>query len=814
MDLYDKQRELENEATSAGFARFEKELKRARTSEAGAGKKLMREALLPAAMALSQRPSGVGQPKQYLKWVAALGPSLVAYLTLKAMLDVCDKRDKHEHGVPLSHAASAVSELLRDEVRLRIFEKLEPALFNYKMKNFSTSNYKHRKRSLDATIKWADIDVQDALMSKPEAMQVGTQLLDLMAESTGLVEILTVQGKIMRGGLRRQHIVVKLTDKTADWLAQRNSFLSLLNPVYLPMVVPPKDWEQGTRGGYWFAQEGKHTLVRADKTTVGIVDAADMPDVYTALNAVQGTAWRINRRVLKVVENIQQSGRAIAGIETFTKEELPARPPDIDTNEETLKDWKFAAGRVRNRNYERQLRVMENTRTMQMAAKFGGAYELFFPWSMDYRGRMYPLVSHLTPQGDDLSRSLLTFAHGKPLGILGAIFLARHGANCMADCPLTGKNLDKESFEVRERWVEENQQHILQAALHPEAFEWWPLADKPLQFLAFCFEYAGYLREGSSYVSSLPVAQDGSCNGLQHYAALTRDLITAEAVNLVECERPADVYQLVRDETDELLVEKHSFSADQLATQWLDSGYVTRKMVKRPVMTYPYGMTQFGMADAIKSELPGKAEDIARNKACRYLANTILAALKTAVVGAYSTMMYLRKVAETVVKNDPLPLVWITPLGMPVVQAAWRWRARVVATTLSGSTIYPSVYFQTDEVLSQPSQNKLPPNFIHSLDATALMMTVNACVKQGVYDFGMVHDSFATLAADASTMATILRTQFYLLYSKPVLTTFHSQMEEQYINTTPLPHFNEFGVHPERNEYDLRRVLQARYFFH
>ena len=808
MDLYEMQRELESEATAAGFARFEKELKRARTSEAGAGKKLMREALLPAAMAMSQRPTGSGSRQQYHKWVAALGPSLVAYLTLKAMLDACDKRDKQENGVPLSHAASAVSELLRDEARLRIFEKLEPALFKHKMKGFSTSNYKHRKRSLNATIKWADIDVQDALMSRSESIQVGSQLLDLVAESTGLIEIFTIQGKIMRGGLRRSHTVVRLTEKTAEWISQRNSFLSLLNPVYLPMILPPKDWQKGQRGGYWFTQEGKHTLVRAAKKTVDVVDQADMPAVYDALNAVQATAWRINDRVLSIVGLIQKSDRAVAGIETFVKEELPARPPNIDTDEEALKDWKFAAGRVRNRNYERQLRVMDATRTIQMASKFTDVDEVFFPWSLDYRGRMYPLVSHLTPQGNDLSRALLTFAHGKPLGILGATFLARHGANCMADCPITGKNLDKESFEVRERWVEDNQANILQAALHPEAFEWWPLADKPLQFLAFCFEYAGYLREGSSYVSSLPVAQDGSCNGLQHYAALTRDLITAEAVNLVECERPADVYRLVRDEADELLVEKHSFKEDQLATQWLNSGYVTRKMVKRPVMTYPYGMTQFGMADAIKSELPGSAEDISRNKACRYLANTILAALKTTVVGAYDTMKYLRKIAEVQVKQDPLPLVWVTPLGMPVVQVAWNFIARQIKAKLSGSTMYPVIYFQGDKTQCEPSKNKLPPNYIHSLDATALMMTVNACVKQGVCDFGMVHDSYATLAADSSSMAAILRTQFYMLYSKPVLATFHSQMEEQYKGEQPLPQY------PEAGEYDLRRVLQARYFFH
>jgi DNA-directed RNA polymerase len=38
------------------------------------------------------------------------------------------------------------------------------------------------------------------------------------------------------------------------------------------------------------------------------------------------------------------------------------------------------------------------------------------------------------------------------------------------------------------------------------------------------------------------VHQDGSCNGLQHYAALGRDEAGGEQVNLMPRERPGDVY--------------------------------------------------------------------------------------------------------------------------------------------------------------------------------------------------------------------------------------------------------------------------------
>jgi len=53
---------------------------------------------------------------------------------------------------------------------------------------------------------------------------------------------------------------------------------------------------------------------------------------------------------------------------------------------------------------------------------------------------------------------------------------------------------------------------------------------------------------------SPPFPQDGSCNGLQHYAALGRDVIGATSVNLMPCDVPQDVYSGV---------------AQQVAASWL-----------------------------------------------------------------------------------------------------------------------------------------------------------------------------------------------------------------------------------------------------
>lgn len=51
---------------------------------------------------------------------------------------------------------------------------------------------------------------------------------------------------------------------------------------------------------------------------------------------------------------------------------------------------------------------------------------MYFPHDMDFRGRAYPIPSHLNHMGNDLSRALLWFADAKPLGESGLQWLKVH----------------------------------------------------------------------------------------------------------------------------------------------------------------------------------------------------------------------------------------------------------------------------------------------------------------------------------------------------------------------------------------------------
>lgn len=158
---------------------------------------------------------------------------------------------------------------------------------------------------------------------------------------------------------------------------------------------------------------------------------------------------------------------------------------------------------------------------------------------LDFRGRVYCMPS-FNPQGDDVTKGMLTFADGMAINDgVAAGWLAIQGANVYGE--------DKIALEDRIQWVEDNEQEILSCAADPLGATFWHKADKPWQFLAFCFEWAGFLEEGYGYVSHLPVALDGSCSGIQHFSAMLLDEEGGGAVNLIPAEKPEDIYQIVCD---------------------------------------------------------------------------------------------------------------------------------------------------------------------------------------------------------------------------------------------------------------------------
>ena len=147
-----------------------------------------------------------------------------------------------------------------------------------------------------------------------------------------------------------------------------------------------------------------------------------MPQVYEAVNALQETPWRINKRVLDVVLALRDIGLEIAGLPEKYDPAIHGEPAD----------WKKESHSKYEEGMKHMMKNFECGRTLGVAQTYRREERFYFVHTLDFRGRAYPVTSYLSPQGKDLDRGLLTFAKecAEPLGERGAICLARHGANC------------------------------------------------------------------------------------------------------------------------------------------------------------------------------------------------------------------------------------------------------------------------------------------------------------------------------------------------------------------------------------------------
>jgi DNA-directed RNA polymerase len=404
---------------------------------------------------------------------------------------------------------------------------------------------------------------------------------------------------------------------------------------------------------------------------------------------------------------------------------------------------------------------------------------------------MYPLSLFLHPQAADHGRSLLEFAEGKPVKSKEAIkWFKVHGANCY------GK--DKLSIADRVAWVDDSEDMIKRIAENPyENTEWLEADDKETwRFLAFCFDYAAWLADPENHLSHLPVSVDGKCNGLQHYSAMLRDKDGGKAVALTkstEAETPVDIYLKVADLVNER-VQADAAKGNEIAKLWLndkDEGKVDRRITKKPVMTYPYGASREKTRKVIRKTVKKIEKEhkektgeefikpvgkLTRGDAIKYMRDVVIEVTGDTVKSAKKVMDWLKAVATIPALFDYPG--WVSPIGFHVSHTYYEQESKKIKTTsIKGVERQISSRRETRKLKHRDMTKALPPNFVHSLDASHLMMTVLKCKEAGINSFGMVHDSYATHAADMPAMSRLLRHAFVELYAEQdVLADFRDEI--------------------------------------
>ncbi|OLL22655.1 DNA-directed RNA polymerase, mitochondrial [Neolecta irregularis DAH-3] len=551
-----------------------------------------------------------------------------------------------------------------------------------------------------------------------------------------------------------------------------------IHPKQLPMLIPPRPWISYSSGAYYYSisrvLRSRNSDIEQNIYTKKASELGNLDTIFAALNVLGDTCWSINRKVFDVILQVWNTGKAFATIPSASPElELPPEPQG-GTNPIARAEWVKTCQALHNEHSNLHSRRCDLNYKMEIARAFIGE-RMYFPHNLDFRGRAYPIPPHFNHLGDDLSRGLLNFYEGKELGESGFRWLKIHLANVYG--------YDKASFSEREDFAMQHLTDIFDSADNPlDGKSWWQQAEDPWQCFATCLELTEALRspDPHKFISYLPVHQDGTCNGLQHYAALGGDPLGAQQVNLTPSERPHDIYTRVA----ELVAAQVNKDADAgNPSAKLVQGKISRKLVKRTVMTNVYGVTFIGARDQIATHL--KLTGFDRDNAFvspRYISPKFKIQNWLSHAARIICKSIPREIVEKgAVKNTDFQasVIWTTPLNLPVVQPYRAPSRRQVCTTIQ--TCYIDRQDVTRPVHFLKQKNAFPPNFIHSLDATHMLMSALACNEKNL-TYAAVHDSYWTHATDVDTMNVVLREAFIDLHQQDIMEKLKKEMEERYKN--------------------------------
>ena len=699
------------------------------------------------------------------KYLSDVEPLAAAALAVKITFDkVFSYKDKSNQAV---NVCDNIGLAVEQECQMRHYEKHAPGLLktlkdNYWHRSIGTQQKVVVIRTL---MNRYNVKQWDA-WGRSNRIKLGGWLLDCIMQSSGWFT-----KDMQQDGRKRVQYVIP----TPEFLEIKDQIMrdaELFSPLAWPMLIEPNDWEDDRQGGYILNEvmRGHDMVRRGDPTCI----QGDKPLEF--LNKIQKVAYRLNPFIVGVAEELDRLERAVGKFLPIIHHELPPKPVDIEENDESRKAYRRTCAEVHNLQAQEFKKSCRTRMTMEAVARFKDRDKFYIPWSFDYRGRAYPIPAFLTPQDTDFGKSLLMFADES--------YMTPEAEDWLAFQVATTYGLDKATMSDRLTWVKENTHLISCVASDPILhIHEWESVDEPWQFLAACNEYYHCVLKCDRHFTSLPVATDATCSGLQILAGLARDKSTAKLVNVLPSDEPQDAYKVVANQASPYCPKSIR-------------PYMDRKTVKRVVMTVPYNAKPFSNRGYIRDALKEKGVEIEKDD----LTKTVIAvrnAMDEVVPGPMAVMSWIESEVAAAIDRGEKELTWTTPSGFVVTQKLMKKQTVQVELQLMGRCKLTVAVDDSDKVDKQHHKNATAPNLIHSLDASLLHFSA----LRFDAPIALIHDSVLCRATDMSTLSSIVReTYMHLFAEHDYLRDFAHQIGAE---TEP----------PIIGDLEPESVIESTYFF-
>lgn len=244
-----RQFELEEKMRNMGIDRYWSRTSRAVENHTETNtipvKRLMNQALSDVAAGIeafvAQAYSGkAGVKAVAVRYIEQLDAEAAALITVRTVLDGVTKGDTT---VAL---ARRVGSMIMDEVQFRQFKEQNGEDYKSLKQKYEkqTGHYRHKRNAMRHHMDAKGIQIEDWPVT--DIVMVGAKCIDIMIETTGLVEQVTRAVDV-----KRHEPVIIATEAAMQWINEEHNRCAALSPVLLPTIVPPRPWTGPREGGYW-----------------------------------------------------------------------------------------------------------------------------------------------------------------------------------------------------------------------------------------------------------------------------------------------------------------------------------------------------------------------------------------------------------------------------------------------------------------------------------------------------------------------------------------------------------------------------------
>jgi DNA-directed RNA polymerase len=371
-------------------------------------------------------------------------------------------------------------------------------------------------------------------------------------------------------------------------------------------------------------------------------------------------------------------------------------------------------------------------------------------------------------------------------------------------------SLDKMTLEDRAKWSELCEDFLINTEQLCEE------AEKPFSFAAICNEIREYrkaVNSGNTYHSGFPIPLDGSNNGWQHLAAMSKDAQAGELVSLTAAPIQKDFYVAVAKQLITLM-------PDWFEERQIPMKHIRKGIAKRGSMTRAYSAGKRRIAKNMYDDCHMEGFTSKYNideDQCMVLAGNLIDAINTVCNGPLKTTKFLQKLAEHELSSGQNMIQWVTPSGFPVRYKANLQHERKQRGTIKGipgnSTGRITHVIKVDATNKETGE-KVPcrksfasgisPNVVHSYDAAHMANTIVAFGGS----FAAVHDSFSTHACDVDFLQEVTKLTFIAQYN---VDNFFDIIKE--VMMTPESRDTFKWPAPSLGKLNIEDINDSKYFF-